>query len=440
MTMVERERDALWGDPTERDERRRREHKWAVRRDVGLAAVCWLILLGVGLWVIGHFARPLLLLVIAALLAYALAPLVGYLARYLPRWVAILIVYVALLAVLAGFGTLIVQTAIGQISALVTKVQQLIAPGAHGAPSQMAQFLQRFGITQEQLTSLEQRLVGDATSVGGQVVPVLTEVANATLDTILVLVISIYLVVDGARVSHWLRTSTPRRYRPRIASTLDTFQHVVGGYIRGQVTLAALIGVLVTVVTLIAAPTRPFAILLGLVAFFFEFIPIIGTLVSGALCVLLALPGGIFWAAFVLACFIGIHVIEGDVVGPRIVGEAVGLHPVVSIIALIAGAELFGIWGALFASPVAGVIQAIAADLYVEWRKDHPGEFESDEDAGSSGVTTAAAGAVAGRLASSGVYRATDRRPAQGATNGEEPGPRHGDDLAVEETGPTPKA
>lgn len=438
--MMKRERDALWRDSMERDESQRREHKWAVRRDTGLALVSWLVLLGVGLWLLSHFTRPLLLLLVAALLAYALAPLVGRLARYLPRWLAILIVYVALLAVLAGFGTLVVQTAIGQISALVTKVQQLIAPGAHGAPSQMAQFLQRFGITQAQLTSQLQRLVGDATSVGGQVVPVLTGVANATLDTILVLVLSVYLVVDGARVSHWLRTSTPRRYRPRIASTLDIFQHVVGGYIRGQVALSALIGVLVTVVTLIAPPTRPFAILLGLVAFFFEFVPIIGTLVSGALCVLLALPGGIFWAAFVLVCFIGIHVIEGEVVGPRIVGGAVGLHPVVSIIALIAGAELFGIWGALFASPVAGVIQAIATDLYVEWRKDHPGEFEGDGERGASDAAKAAAETVADRLANTGIYRASDRRPAERGTNREQPSPRKEDDLAVEQKGPPPTA
>jgi len=71
-----------------------------------------------------------------------------------------------------------------------------------------------------------------------------------------------------------------------------------------------------------------------------------------------------------------VHVLEGDIIGPRIVGKAVGLHPVISIAALIAGSELFGIWGALFASPIAGVLQALIAALWTNWRATHPEQFE----------------------------------------------------------------
>jgi predicted PurR-regulated permease PerM len=408
------QREGAWRDE---DAHERRARHWAQRRDTGIALVCWLVLLGVALWALSHVFRALLLLVIGALLAYALAPAVGYLRRFMPRWLAILIVYLALLAALGTLGTLIVQTAVAQITALVAQVQLLIKPGEHGAPSQMVQLLQRFGLSQAQLTSLEQQLGGYVTSIGGQIVPVLTEIANATLDTFLILVVSIYLLVDGGRVATWLRTRTPLRYRPRIVSTLNTFQHVVGGYIRGQLTLSALIGVLVGIVTFAIPATRPYAVLLALVAFFFEFIPIIGTLVSGVLCVALALQGGIISAIIMLGCFIGIHIIEGDVVGPRIVGEAVGLHPVVSIIALIAGAELFGIWGALFASPVAGVAQALMTDFWREWNKAHASEFAAEQpgdggagDAGGGGAAKAAATTVAEGMASSGVYRATDRR------------------------------
>lgn len=433
--MMESERDALW---VERDERRRRERKWAMRRDTGVALVCWLVVLGVGLWLLSHFARALLLLVIAALLAYALSPVVSRLAHYMPRWLAILVVYLALVTVLAGFGVLVVETAIGQVSAAVDQASTFLAPGPGGGPSPLAQVLSRFGISQAQITTFGQRILGDATTVGGQVVPVLTGIANGTLDAFLVLVVSIYLIVDGVRVNRWLRTATPLRYRRRIASTLDTFQHVVGGYIRGQVTLAALIGFLVGLGMFLIPATRPFGILLGLVAFFFEFIPILGTIFSGVLCVALALPHGIVWGLVVLGYFVLMHVIEGDVVGPRIVGEAVGLHPVVSIIALVAGAELFGIWGALFASPVAGVIQAIATDFYVEWRKDHPAEFEGED---GQGAAKAAAGVVARGLASSGVYRATDRRPSERAADRatrERGAPLNEEDPAVEEKGPSP--
>ena len=125
----------------------------------------------------------------------------------------------------------------------------------------------------------------------------------------------------------------------------------------------------------------PYALLLGVVAFVLEFIPVLGTLVSGAVCVLLALTQGWLIAVFVLAYFVGVHIIEGDVVGPRIVGKAIGLHPVVSLAALVAGAELFGIWGALFASPIAGVIQALLVAVWTEWRETHPQEFQRVKEA-----------------------------------------------------------
>jgi predicted PurR-regulated permease PerM len=124
----------------------------------------------------------------------------------------------------------------------------------------------------------------------------------------------------------------------------------------------------------------PYALLLGVLAFVFGFIPVLGMLISGALCVLLAVPQGWLVAVIVLVYFVVVHVIESDIVGPRIVGQSIGLHPVVSLAALIAGAELFGIGGALFASPVAGVIQALLVAIWQEWRATHPHHFQSPQD------------------------------------------------------------
>jgi len=94
------------------------------------------------------------------------------------------------------------------------------------------------------------------------------------------------------------------------------------------------------------------------------------------ICVLLALTKGWLIALIVLVYFVLVHILEGDVIGPRIVGKAVGLHPVVALVALIAGGELFGIWGVLLASPTAGVLQAFLVTIWSEWRETHPREFE----------------------------------------------------------------
>jgi predicted PurR-regulated permease PerM len=213
--------------------------------------------------------------------------------------------------------------------------------------------------------------------LAGSIIPLLTGLVGAVLDVVLVAVLSIYLLADGARVSDWLRRNMPQQ-QGRMRLLLDTVQRVVGGYMRGQLLLCAFVGLLVEGGMQLMGV--PYALLLGVLAFVFAFIPVLGTLVSGAICLLLALTKGWLIAVIVLVYFVVVHVLEGDVVGPRIVGKAIGLHPIVSLAALIAGAELFGIAGALFASPVAGVLQALLVALWVRWRQTHPKAFQSAKD------------------------------------------------------------
>jgi predicted PurR-regulated permease PerM len=80
-------------------------------------------------------------------------------------------------------------------------------------------------------------------------------------------------------------------------------------------------------------------------------------------------------ALLVLAYFILIHVLEGYVVAPRVLGKAVGLHPAISIIALVAGADLFGLWGGIFAAPLAGLLQVLLTAVWRAWREQHPRQF-----------------------------------------------------------------
>ena len=130
---------------------------------------------------------------------------------------------------------------------------------------------------------------------------------------------------------------------------LDVLQNVVGGYIRGQLLLSAIIAVIVGVGMQLLR--EPYAVLIGVLSFVMEFIPVLGTIFTGVISVLIALTQGWLTTLLVLVFFILVHILEGYVLAPRIVGRAVGLHPVISLLALTAGAELFGPWGAIFAAP-----------------------------------------------------------------------------------------
>jgi predicted PurR-regulated permease PerM len=346
---------------------------WARRRDIAFAIIGWIIVIAIALWAMSHVIGALLVVIIAALLAYAVAPVVRILSRWMLRPLAIAVTYVLVVGVLGFILYLIIATAITQILGLAHQVSLLLEPGKTQASSGLADALSKVGITQTQINDFESQLSGHVPDVATTAVPIVAGVFGGMLNTILVVVLAIYLSIDGHRLALGLRTRSPIQYRPRINFLLNTFEHVVGGYIRGQFTLAALIGFLVGIgMTVLAIP---YAVLLGLLAFVFEFIPIIGVFLSGAACVLLALTKGPIWALIVLAYFIFVHIIEGDVVGPRIVGRAVGLHPAVSIFALLAGAELFGLWGALFAAPVAGVIQVVLIEIWREWRENHQYQF-----------------------------------------------------------------
>jgi predicted PurR-regulated permease PerM len=352
--------------------------RWSRRRDIPLAILAWSGVVILIIWMAGHIITTILLLVIAALLAYALAPAVGILARVMPRFLAILIVYLIFLGGICGLMYLIVRTAVDQVSSLSHYVNFLLTVGKGHRVSPLEQFLNSLGISSQQIDSFRNQILNSASGLAGDVLPILSGVLSGIVDIILVAILSIYLLIDGGRATNWLRNNMPQRQRGRVAFVLNTLQRVVGGYIRGQLILCSLIGVLVGVGMAILGV--PYALLLGVLAFVLEFIPILGVLVSGAICVLLALTKGWLIALIVLAYFVVVHVIEGDVVGPRVVGGAVGLHPIISIAAVIAGAELFGIWGALLASPVVGVIQAFLIAIWWEWRDLHPHEFEQTKE------------------------------------------------------------
>src|SRR5579859_1315128 len=352
---------------------------WINARDRGLAILIWLVLLLVIFWLLSHIVNSLLLISLAGVLAYALTPAVGFLAHWLPRPVAIILVYILALGLIGALGYLIFRTTIDQITTFAQNLPDLLKPSTPDQPSTIARLLQPLGVTSDQFNQTRQQIINWAESSAGaiatQALPILTGLAAALVDLVLVIVMSIYLIIAGPRAIAWLRTATPTRQRSQTLFFLDTMARTVGGYIRGELFMAVFIGVLVG--GGMALFGLPYALLLGVMAAFFEFVPILGTLVSGATCVLIALPTrGWIIALLVLGYFIVVHILEGDVVGPRVIGRVVGLHPFIAIVALVIGTELFGIWGAIFAAPVAGLLQSVLVAVWAEWRHTHPDQFE----------------------------------------------------------------
>jgi len=347
--------------------------EWSRRRDVILTVLLWGLAVGIVFWVLSHVVQLILLLAISTIIAFALDPITSRLTHVLPRFAAISVVYVVVLAALVALGYFIVSAAIAEVGSLSIQIQYFLSSGPHGTPSPLVQKLIDLGFSQHQIDNFGAQLESEAQAALPLVGQLVNGFISVLIDTVLVLVLSIYLLVNGERAGKWLRANSPLRYRGRVTFLINTVQRVVGGYIRGQLFLSTLIGTLVGVGML--ALQVPYAILLGLLAFVLEFIPTIGTLTSGVICTLVAATQSWVLALIVVIYFILIHVLDGYIIAPRVLGKAVGLHPAVSIIALVAGADLFGIWGAVFAAPLAGLIQVLLAAAWQEWQALHPRQF-----------------------------------------------------------------
>lgn len=331
----------------------------------------------------------------------------------LPRPLAVAGAYLAGLALVLGLGLLLIMTAAQQVVALVQNLPSY-AQRVQAFEPQLVQALRPLGVTGSNLQLINQQALTAAQAVGATLAAgslgIVSSIAADLVDAVLILILmlSIYFMLSGPRVVRWLQESTPGSLRAPARFLVQTVNQVVGGYVRGTLTMALLIGVLVGLGLGILGV--PYAVLLGVLAFFMEFIPVVGVLISGAVSLIVTLPRGPFLVVVVLVYFIVVHVIESDVVGPRVMGRAVGIHPATGIIALLAGWELFGVWGALFASPVAGLLQATITVVWRGLTDGQPGILASVAAASEAAVQAEeAAGAAQAGDAAARACDAADR-------------------------------
>jgi predicted PurR-regulated permease PerM len=226
------------------------------------------------------------------------------------------------------------------------------------------------------INSITQQANALAASLANNLVLIIFVVTDAIINVLLVVVLSFYLVLDGKRIRNSIVSIAPKRSMKHVLLFEDALNRVVGNYIRGQLTLAAIIGILAGLGCYMLGLNN-FALIIGVLAFLFETIPMVGPALASipAILISLLLPAPFPRSYEILVYFIVIQMIESNILGPRIVGHAVGLHPVASILALIAGAQLFGAFGALLATPIVAAFWVVITSLYRSVRGESADEM-----------------------------------------------------------------
>jgi len=303
-------------------------------------------------------SRSVLILVfLAFFIAAGLDPLVGMLVRRgLPRWTAVLIVIIGVLAVVGGFLAAAIPPLAGEATSLSHQVPHYLQD-LQDRNSQLGKLNMKYHV-QDRLTKL---LTSGSGSMVGGVIGAGALVIGTVSEILAIGVLSIYFLIGLPQIKLFFYRLIPHSRRPRAILIGDEIFAKVGGYMLGSFITAVIAGV-GTYIWLLAWGV-PYPLLLGTFVALLDLIPVIGSTVGGIVVSLVALTVSLPVALATLGFYIFYRLAEDYLIVPRIQGRTVEIPALVSLIAVLIGGVLLGIVGVLVAIPVAAAIRLLLKEV-----------------------------------------------------------------------------
>ena len=326
-----------------------------------VAIVAGAIILLAALW---EARGALMLIYVSALIAMGFSPLVRIIElrqrdnrAIVPRWLAILVIYLAILGVLALIGLAVIPPLIVQAAALWER-----------APAEFNRFqtwlIQHHLLTRE--VTLEQA-VENAPSTGanavGTVLVAISSLIGGVFGVITILILSFYFLIEAESMVAYFVRFVPVARRGDVAIAAREAVGKVSAWLRAQFVLAGVMGWFAAAGLWLMGV--PYYYVIALIAAIGETIPVIGPIIGGVTAVAVALTVSAKLALTVGIYFLVLHQLEANVLVPKIMERRVGVSPVAVIIALLIGGELYGLVGAILAIPTAAILSVIVEEAAV---------------------------------------------------------------------------
>ena len=306
----------------------------------------------------------LVLIGLSLFLAIGMEPAVSWLvSHHLPRWAAVLLVLLAVLAVVAAF-------LVSASAALVTQGQDLAGqiPGylqqAQDHNSVLGQLNDRFQI-QDKVQSL---LDSSGSDLAAGVLGAGEAVFGALTDTLIVMVLTVYFLADLPRIRALGYRFVPSARRPRAILIGDDILAKIGGYVLGNLVISAIAGILTFIWLLVFGV--PYAFLLAVMVALLDLVPVVGSTVAGIIVATVALTVSLPVCLATIGFFVVYRLAEDYLLVPKLIGRAVKVPALITVVAVLIGAALLGIVGALVAIPIAAGVVLIAQEVWFP-RLDH---------------------------------------------------------------------
>ncbi|KKD34676.1 AI-2E family transporter [Limnoraphis robusta] len=335
-----------------------------------LVVVLLAVLILVLLW---QLQSLIVLLMISVVLAASIVPIVDWAeAKKLPRWLAVILVYLTLIAGLTGFGLIVGPRVIDQISLLVGQLPLFserivdIASGltsrlGEDTPTLIEELLNTQSLTNWAIRSSQQLLLRSYSITRG--------IVGGVFSLIIALFVSGYMVADSNTLIKSLVQLFPYPWNERLNSQVGQVSRRMGGYIRGRLLVSAILGI-ATTMGLGFLGLGEFALGLGAIAGVTNLIPFLGPILGAIPALIVALAQGGFLFFWVLLLYVIVQNVETYVLDPLLVGTSVGVHPLFQLLSVLGGVQVLGILGALIVPPWFAGVAALVENLYLKPKEE----------------------------------------------------------------------
>lgn len=349
--------------------------RWSSQTKIIVALLILAVLIILGY----RFQSVLAPIVLSIILAFVLVPLVNRIQQRLKfaRGLAILLVYLLLLAILGLTLWLVIPLILRELKGFTVDLQQMVAQTKiffEGEISIGGLIINGPDIYAQIISTIQDI----AASLVGKTITAITKVAELVIWFVFILIVSFYFIKDNQPIIRWLEDLAPADYRQDVARIRSELNIIWSAFFRSQLLLSLLVAVIISTIGLLIG--MPFALLMGIIAGLLEFMPSLGHAIWLILASSMALFLGSTWMpipnwAFllvVLACHIIFTQFDLNYLIPRLIGRSVKLPPVVVILGIVAGAALAGVLGVVLAAPTIASMRVLGRYIYARLADQDP--------------------------------------------------------------------
>lgn len=320
-----------------------------VKIDISMTAIFKVIFAILLVWFLFTISEIVVLFFFALILVAALSPIVGKMSKIMPRSLSVIILFLAFIAILVGIGFLIVPLLVMEIKQLAINlpiITSKLGPLYHSVQVYMGDY-------QEILLNISSQIGKLTTGIYSTTVGFISGIAAF----VTIMILAFYMLVGGESIKTYANVFVSDEKREQAASILKKISEKMSQWLGGHLFLMLIVGVLDGIV--LTTLGIPYALILAIWGGLAEIIPYLGPWLSAIPAVLIAFTISPLAALIVAIAYVAIQQLEASLLAPKIIGKAVGLSPVIVIIALLAGAKLMGLVGVLVAVPVAAIISVL---------------------------------------------------------------------------------